>query len=73
MSPRHLDPDDDYAYDRTNRPASRSKAPWIAEMEARAKKCLSYQEAPNVRGACINCNGVRYAHSVHALRLDKAS
>lgn len=68
---RWLDPDNDYAYDRTNRPASNHKTAWILEMEAKAAKCLSFQPTTTheaLQGVCRNCQCARYAHSAYALR-----
>lgn len=73
---RWLDPDDDYQYDRTNRPPSRQKSAWVLEMEARAAKCLSFLSSGDLhvalKGVCKNCGGAAYAHGEHALR-QKAS
>ena len=79
MGIRDLDPDNDYAYDRTNQtaPAARSvyrrrqgKPSLVSELEARAAKCPSFSQHahPALYGVCTNCNAPKYAHSTQALR-----
>lgn len=79
MPVRDLDPDNDYAYDRTNpswprrdQPYSRRKGKpsLVSELEQRAAKCPTFSQHPHplLYGVCTNCNAPKYAHSTQALR-----
>jgi hypothetical protein len=79
MPIRNLDPDADYAFDKTNpsrsakdRPYSRrrDKPSLVSELEARAGKCPSFNQHPHplLYGVCTYCNAPKYAHTTQALR-----
>jgi len=65
---RYHDPDEDYAFDPTNRPDPKPLSEWRKEMIAKAGKCLSYERQEFNDEYCRTCQGPKFAHSVHALR-----
>jgi hypothetical protein len=64
MSIRDLDPDRDYAYDKTNQSPARFTSSLVQECEARARRCAGFHQHPDPRlyGVCVRCNGPKYAH-----------
>ena len=67
MADRDLDPDNDYQYDRTNRPPLNRKSRIVQATEARARQCQRFQPHATLHEFCITCNGPKYAHSAEVL------